>query len=91
MLLRREQKSGLWMTYFLFKFRRTGELVLDSWCGTLAAATACLQGPEYCRFLQCEKNTACFLDEFLMLAEVHAKQVMNADSDIAESKEAVVA
>lgn len=71
----------------VFKFSMEREQMLDNRAGSLAIAKACLQLYKHRRFRGCENDFACFLDALLLLIDVHAKQVFNADSNIAKSEE----
>lgn len=89
MVLRSEEKLVEWMTDRASKFRKAGELVLNTYTAILAAVKACFQLLEHCRFVDLEKYPACFQDALPLLMEVYAKQVITHESDIVGSEEAV--
>lgn len=91
MLLGPDQKLVGMMIHLVFRFREAEELVLDTYSSTLVTAKRCLQLQAYRRFAGCEQNSACPLGALPPLVEVYAKKFLSANSDIAESKEAVEA
>lgn len=57
------------------KFCNVGKLVLDTCIGTSETTKAFLQLPGHSRFLDREKDHACFQDALLLPTEVYAKQL----------------
>lgn len=76
------------MADLVFKLSEVGELVLDTWSGTLPTAKACLQLSEQRWFFGCKKDSACFHDAPPLLTKAYAKQVLGPDLDKTESEEA---
>lgn len=73
MLLRLEQKSVKWLMDPVFNLYKVGELVLNTFHGTLATVNAGLQLPEHHRFAEFEKDFACFQDTLPSLVESYER------------------
>lgn len=71
------QKSAEWMTYLVINVYETGELVLNTFNGTLASAKASLSLPEHYRFPKAEIDSAHFQDGLLSLVEVYPEQTLS--------------
>lgn len=72
------QKSLELIMDVVFKFRDTSEMALNTGTGILRTLKACLQPPDYCRFVYNEKNFLSFQDSLLSLVEVNVKLGMSS-------------
>lgn len=73
MPLRPEQKLVESIMYLVSKFCKAGEVVLNTYAGTLVTAKACLRLPETCQFLGREEGYACFQNSLPALVMVKVK------------------
>lgn len=79
---RPEQKSIMLMKDLVSKFSSPGAVVMDTFCGTLSTAKACLSLHKHRKFVGCDIDSACIDASLPGLLLIFAKQCLNDDSDI---------
>lgn len=88
-MLRPDQRSVEWKTDIVLKICKSGELVPETYTGSLSTTKVGLSLSEHHRSVYCEKDSACYQYELPSFVEVNAKQLLSPESDIVRSKKEV--